>query len=220
MTQKKQKRKKFLKVAKKKRTESLKIPKDLNEQEVIATIEKISKSLSLKFRFGYLTQADLAQEIFILAIQALKKYDRSRPLENFLRVHLRNRLINYKRDNYQRIYELKCKCKLCKGKVEHEIRMDCPHYKKWHNSNLSKKNIILPIGIDQINDERETNTKSFVDFNEELYKDEIFTKLEAQLPKTMLEDYFRIKKGDKINKSREEEIMGELRRIVDGSEKR
>src|SRR6185436_14861907 len=137
----------------------LKIPPGMTEAEVLSTIEKASHSLSMKFKFGYMTAEDIRQECFLFAYEGLQNYDGRGPLENFLRVHFKNRLCNFKRHKYQRIYEVKCKCKLCKKKVDHEQRLLCPKYKQWHTRNLDKKNIILPIGIDQINDANEENTK-------------------------------------------------------------
>ena len=44
----------------------------------------------------------MKQQAAIFALEGLEKYDNKRPLENFLWTHVRNRLFNYKRDNYQR----------------------------------------------------------------------------------------------------------------------
>ena len=39
----------------------------------------------------------------MFGLEAYEKWDRMRPLENFISVHISNRLKNYKRDNYFRL---------------------------------------------------------------------------------------------------------------------
>jgi len=77
----------------------MKIPKGMTEQQVIETITKVADRQAAKFRFGYYEVEDMRQEAFIIAMDALDRYDEKRPLENFLAVHVNNRLKNFKRDN-------------------------------------------------------------------------------------------------------------------------
>ena len=79
-----------------------KILNKVNESEFLEVWEKISKKLGYKFKFGYHSHEDMKQQAAIFALEGLKNYDNKRPLENFLWTHVRNRLFNYKRDNYQR----------------------------------------------------------------------------------------------------------------------
>jgi len=53
-----------------------------------------------KYIFGTYGIDDIKQEAFIICMDALERYDPERPLENFLSVHLSNRLKNFVRDNY------------------------------------------------------------------------------------------------------------------------
>ena len=77
---------------------------------------------------------------------------------------------------------------------------------------------MLPIGIDQINDQNEKNTKSFSNTEEKIDSDEIFSKIDANLPHNMRADYLKMKNGDKISKIREQEILVEIRKIVNVEE--
>lgn len=46
-----------------------------------------------------------------MAIDALERYDEQLPLENFLSIHLRNRVFNFRRDHYVRKQAvLDCEC--------------------------------------------------------------------------------------------------------------
>ena len=67
---------------------------------MISVIDNVMGPLANKFKFGIHTKEDIIQEGRRIAWKAIvEKYDGKRPLENFLRVHLRNRIINFKRDN-------------------------------------------------------------------------------------------------------------------------
>ena len=80
----------------------MKIPKGMTEKEVTETINKVADRYAYKFQFGFYTPDDIRQEAFIIAMEAMDRYDESRPLENFLAVHVKNRLNNFKRDKYYR----------------------------------------------------------------------------------------------------------------------
>lgn len=73
-----------------------------DENEFIEIVDRIAQRLARKFLFGYHTLEDMKQQCYVEALKGLEKYDKSRPLENFLWIHIRNRLFNYKRDNYTR----------------------------------------------------------------------------------------------------------------------
>ena len=85
----------------------MKVPKGMTKSEVLDVINKICDRYAYKFQFGYFTPDDIRQEAFIIAMDALERYDESRPLENFLAVHVKNRLNNFKRDRYYRQQKIK-----------------------------------------------------------------------------------------------------------------
>ena len=78
----------------------MKIPANMTEQQVIDQIEKVCNRIAPKYTFYGYTADDLKQESFIICMEALHRYDESRPLENFLSVNLSNRLKNFVRDNH------------------------------------------------------------------------------------------------------------------------
>lgn len=78
----------------------MKVPPNMTEQEVIDQINKVIDRISSKYTFYGYDVNDIKQESFIICIDALDRYDEKRPLENFLSVHLSNRLKNFVRDNY------------------------------------------------------------------------------------------------------------------------
>lgn len=83
----------------------MKIPPGMTEEQVLTTLETVVDRFKRKYKFGSYTEDDIKQEAYILCLAALEKYDGIRPLENFLSVHLRNRLFNFRRNNITKIVE-------------------------------------------------------------------------------------------------------------------
>ena len=78
----------------------MKIPQSMTEQQVVEQINIVVNRISARYIFHGYEFDDIKQEAFIICMDAMDRYDPSRPLENFLSVHLSNRLKNFVRDNY------------------------------------------------------------------------------------------------------------------------
>ena len=76
------------------------IPDNMTEEEVNSTITTVINRIAPKYTFYGYSVEDIKQEAFIICIEALNRYDPSRPLENFLSVNLSNRLKTFVRDNH------------------------------------------------------------------------------------------------------------------------
>ena len=76
------------------------IPDNMTEQEVLDKIHLVVNRIAPRYTFNGYEVDDIKQESFIICMEALKRYDCNRPLENFLSVNLSNRLKNFIRDNY------------------------------------------------------------------------------------------------------------------------
>ena len=76
------------------------IPPNMTEQQVVDEINLVVNKIAPKYTFYGYEIADIKQESFLICVDALDRYDPSRPLENFLSVHLSNRLKNFVRDNH------------------------------------------------------------------------------------------------------------------------
>jgi hypothetical protein len=199
---------------KKKKTpkKTKKITKNLNgvkEEDFLKVLDNISKRLIYKFKFGYHDIDDMKQQAAIFAIEGLQKYDHSRPLENFLWTHVRNRLFNYKRNNYQRPDKPCLTCplydKLYKQSnnqcTKYLNKKDCDLYSAWFERNESKKNIMRPQSMhnphadedhqiaDEINPSTIFQNKEIIDF-----LDKNITSPEHR------ETYLKLKNGCKISK--------------------
>ena len=76
------------------------IPSNMTKEQVVAQINIVVDRIAPKYTFYGYQRDDLKQEAFIICMEALPRYDENRPLENFLSVHLSNRLKNFVRDNH------------------------------------------------------------------------------------------------------------------------
>lgn len=112
------------------------------EVQILEIIERLLNILAHRYKFSYFTLEDIKQEGRIIAINGLHGYDESRPLDNFLYSHLKNRLSNFVRDNYVRA---ESPCKLCRrkiqGKTEHIDGQFCEKHIAW------KKRITQKLGV-------------------------------------------------------------------------
>lgn len=72
----------------------------MSESQLMKSIETVVNRIAPKYTFSGYEVDDIKQESFLICIDALERYDENRPLENFLSVHLSNRLKNFVRDNY------------------------------------------------------------------------------------------------------------------------
>src|SRR6185369_6692752 len=116
---------------------------------------QVANKLAKKFKFGYRDEDDMKQEAMILAINGLEKYDGKRPLANFLYIHIRNRLCNYKRKHYIRIEKPCTRCPFkafippdqCK---KYKDMMDCNLYKRWYERNIVKRNLANTLEYNQV----------------------------------------------------------------------
>lgn len=78
----------------------MKVPKNMTYDQVVIQIQTVVDRIAPRYTFGTYGIDDIKQEAFIICMDALERYDQKRPLENFLSVHLSNRLKNFVRDNY------------------------------------------------------------------------------------------------------------------------
>jgi DNA-directed RNA polymerase specialized sigma24 family protein len=204
---------------KKKKQTKKKTNQKVDENELLKVIDIISKKLAYKFKFGYHDIEDMKQQIWIFALEGLNNYDHKRPLENFLWTHVRNRLFNYKRDNYQRPDKPCLTCPLYDPKMlssysgckQYENKNDCDLYSIWIKRNDTKKNLMYLTTVDEIKDYASTflcNTSANVDNNE------ILQILDEKLNDDYRIIYLKLKTGTKISKSDQEKLTVKIKQIL------
>lgn len=200
-------------IQKKKKTS---LPNNISEEEFISAINNVTKKLGHKFKFGYHSFEDMKQQATIFALECLDKYDRARPLENFLWTHVRNRLFNYKRDNYQRPDKpcLKCEHHDPHMKINTSCctqfcnKNDCELYRLWEARNNNKKNLMTPQYI-----EDNTMFTEESNFISDIANKEIIDIIDQHIPTSERENYLKLKHGVKISRaelSRLQEVIMEI----------
>lgn len=194
----------------------------VNEKDFLIAIDNISKNLAYKFKFGYHNIDDMKQQITLFALECLKNYDHSRPLENFLWTHVRNRLFNYKRDNYQRPSKPCLKCPLydpnlkqsSSGCSQFSNKNDCELYNKWYNRNNSKKNLSNFTLIEEVKDYGNLFHNDLPDSLSSMATQEIIDLIEEKLTGQLRETYLKMKNGCKVNKIDRVKLLNFLQDIV------
>ena len=175
---------------------------EVSEEEFLEALNNITTRLAYKFKFGYHSYEDMCQQAAIFAIQGLEKYDHKRPLENFLWTHVRNRLFNFKRDNYRRPDKPCHSCpfydKLYKKSSNQCLKYtnvdDCSIFYKWSHRNTNKENIMKPAPL-----EDNMNGSEYL-FNN-IADAEILNKIEMSITGEIREIYLKLKHGSKVSKA-------------------
>ena len=166
----------------------MKIPNNLDEKEAIETITKVVKKLAPKFVFASYEIDDIEQEAFLMGVEALSRYDSSKPLENFMYAHINNRLKNFKRDNY--------------------YRFDYGNAQKIQDR---KKNILEPMDIAalySLSTDDETVGNAHIT--------EMIELIDRKLPSELRGDYLRLQTNAPLPKGRKALIIDVIEQIING----
>lgn len=156
------------------------------DQEILTIITEVATKLAPKYVFGYFSVEDIRQEAIMMGYEALPRYDTSRPLHNFLYVHISNRLKTFKRDNFYRQNA---------GNAE--------------SMQQAKKNIMNPVSIENV------DFSSEPDFIEDIYINEIRERINKNLPAKLRKDYLRVCAGAKISKNAKQKLVEAIREIFE-----
>lgn len=160
------------------------IPSGMTADQVVRQIEKVVKRIAPKYTFYGYTVEDISQESFIICMEALPRYDATRPLENFLSVHLSNRLKNFVRDNHFTNTEDSNKVRVMKpAQLDHE------------HSLVDERNVFA------VDDQA-------IDYGE------MSKVIDKKLPAQYRLDYLKMQNDVYISRQRREEIVIVIREIL------
>ena len=162
----------------------------------------------------------MKQQAAIFALEGLKNYDHKRPLENFLWTHVRNRLFNYKRDNYQRPDKPCLTCpfhkpndpKISSECSEFSNKHDCSLYESWIKRNDAKKNIMKPVGIDNLSENN--NELSSDNFVSQISNKEIIDLIDNNISIKNRPIFLKLKGGIKVSKLETKKLLLEIKNIL------
>lgn len=192
----------------------MKIPQGMTEKQVLDIIDTVSNKLYNKFKFGYHEVSDLKQQSALFAIEGLENYDGIRPLENFLYVHIHNRLFNFKRNNYERPDRPCLKCPFFNLNKENQCdgysdKFECEPFSVWFYRNTAKKNLMKSVNSEDFG---EYNCK-YDENNSEIK--EIFEIIDNNLDVKYRADYIKLKNDIKIPKKKRDELAIVIKAIME-----
>ena len=185
------------------------IPQGMTEEQVVQIINNISNRLANKFKFGYHDIDDMKQQARLFAWEGIENYDGVRPLENFLWTHVRNRLYNFKRNNFGRPDKPCDSCPYfdiahendkgypCKAYDDHE---ECDLYMGWFKRNTAKRNIMNTAQLDL--EVRQSDA-----IEEMLDKKQMFNLIDKSIPVHYREDWIRFINNLKLSKAKRESLV-------------
>ena len=177
--------------------------------EVLKIIDNIADRLASKYKFGYHEIEDMKQQARLVALEGLASYDGERPLENFLWTHVRNRLYNFKRDNYFRPEKPCDKCPLFQNQACTKFRdqMECDLYAKWITRVEKRKNLMSTVEDSDI-------LQDYEDIAISLDRKEIFNLIDQNIPVELREYWIRFIHNLRLNKLKREQIILEIKMIL------
>ena len=198
---------------------NLTIPENLNEEELIEVIKDAARPHLKKYCFLGHTEEDMLQLAIMYGIDGSHRWDGKRPIKNFLSVHIKNRLYNYKRKHS---IKMETPCKKCplnayikpnKCKI-YQDRMDCELFRNWKNRNQEKQNINNALGFDVVDDIGERSMMLDDTLGEDIDRAEILDKIDKSIHLEFRKDYLIFIRGGKLSNSRRVKLMEHIESIL------
>jgi len=206
------------------------LPEGYTEADVLDCIHRAVSSLVSNFRFGYYDEDDLRQEGFIFACEALHRFDPNNPkkcgLTNFLRIHVRHKFLNLRRD---KLHRNSPPCSACPFKTtqvvarnadfthsqqecaEFEDRMECPKWMGWNTRNQAKRSLVESCDVSKV-----THVAPLEDSDvcTRLSHAELLQRVSDQIPLVLRADYRRLIEGARLSKPKREAVIAAVRGIA------
>lgn len=199
------------------------LPDGITSEQLVEIMKRVVSGYGNKFRFTIQECEDIEQRAWELALEALakNKYDPAKAdLEHFLRVHVRNRLINDKRDLYIRNDS---PCKSCplnafidlKCTAYEDPLMECEWFGPWEKRNQSRKYIAHPIPLDNVDPIGEQRMEYRHLPFEDLESNEVWSILEESIPTGIESLYWAWKTGYEPGRKRKKNLNEEETFLVE-----
>lgn len=192
--------------------------KIIMSDDELRIIEKLVKRIAARYKFGMYGIDDIEQEARRIGIEGLAGYHPEQgPLENFLHRHFHNRLRNLKRNKFKRV-ENPCEaCHKCHSaslttgphtdKVSEKNKGYCERYLGWLKRNNAKQSLASP--VNQVID-----TPYEDDLDDKIDKDEIYEKIDRNIPVYLREFYLKMRVGDKISSNQRKLVLTFIQELL------
>ena len=162
---------------------------DSGSDDFCGNIDQINKIINLNIGkwklkiINSISHDDIKQELLIQIHRQWEKYDRSKPLGNWLSTVVCNKLINLTRDNFYKFSKPCLSCPKFAGgslcSLYGEISSECGLYRKWELEKKFHHDCALPVTIEDHQDEIHSMPFGDINFDEQIanLKDKLKEKL-------------------------------------------
>ena len=183
-------------------------------KKIFNIIDKISREHNKK-TFGYLNKDDLKNEIWVICLEMIKEYDKSKgELEHFLRVGVKNRLINRFKDITKSV---RSPCPRCEFFRESGDPDSCKKFhlerelcSKWKNYKMStdSRNSLLNAA------EQQYERFSGENLVNNIISSELKNFIESKINIKFLHDFRELISGSKISKKKMAKLKVEINNLL------
>jgi hypothetical protein len=182
------------------------------EAEVLRVCELVCRHVVPDFLFPGVEVEDVEQQarMEVWELSNSPKYDEKRPFVNFAFTHVRNRLFNFKRDNFQRSDS---PCKLCQAgrSSEHTNQRECEAYAAWKKRGAAKRNLAKPVSVDLL----ATDPADESDVEGEAGLAEALALIDELLPVELRPAYLQMVAGQSVSRSKRNEVRKWVRGLLE-----
>jgi len=190
---------------------NMNLPSGIQEAEFLQVMGVITSTVKESYSFGYYGADDISQECYVFALEALPKYNLDRgSLFTFLNTHIKNRLLNLRRNKLIRP-QLPClDCQVC---FSEEERLRCPKYIKWKKRNDIKRSLMES---SELNDFDVGGNNP--DISSFLLNTELMCLIDKHLPINLRTDYRRFLEGSKLSKKKRTRLLDTISGILEDNQ--
>lgn len=184
------------------------------DDKTFSVIERIAAEHSSK-KFGYLTENDLKNEIWVICLEKLEDYSaESGELEHFLRVCVKNRLVNRFKEITKSV---RSPCPRCPFFKEGQTP-DCGKFGeekglcgKWRNYQLSIESRNSLLNASEPQEERYIDTSALGKMASSEIKDLVLSKIEQKYK----HDLNKLVSGQKLSKQKAKKLKVAILAILE-----
>jgi len=186
---------------------------DSSDPKVFEIINKIAESHSGK-KFGYLSKDDLKNEIWVICLDKLKDFDYEKgELEHFLRVSVKNRLVNRFKEMTKSVRSPCPRCPFFDPEALGECnkfglnKYGCSKYRNFQLSTDSRNSLLNA-------SEQKFERNSTDNILNHVAASELKDKLIGKINKRFEQDLNRLINGEKLSKQKTKKLKVEILRVL------
>lgn len=185
------------------------------EPAFVKVVDKILSVLAQANTFGSYTVEDIRQEGFMMALRAFPKWDGVRPLENFLCKDMKNKLLNLKRDVFQR-NDVPCRACARNARCANAVGENepCAAHTAWLKKASAKRSVVSPFDMSHVPEDKVRADSSVT---EHIEHSEALHRLDVAFPAYMRSAWLRLLAGETLPEKERAEVERIAREILRGT---